>query len=276
MSTWVSDLTADISASNILIKLLSTVHSWNEDQIYQRLGSPVKDEVLLSSGESPRCSAPRYVVEPANLTDSELLSEDILLIDFGQSFHSKSPPSQPTELSLSYSAPELLFDGMPTTYADIWALACTIYEIRAGTELFASFFGTEDEIIRQIVQTLGKLPEPWWSSWQSRSMYFDEGGEPNKVWPKNVPLAIRYPLQAQIQDIGADDEEPADNDPEGLDLRPKSMLEAPGSRLSTTEIADFEGLLGQMLKYRPEDRMLYDKIRQHVWFSKEYTSDYLS
>ncbi|RJE18526.1 CMGC SRPK protein kinase, partial [Aspergillus sclerotialis] len=69
----------DISASNILIKLLRSVHFWNEQQIHQNLGRPIKDEVITSSNEPLESSAPHYLVEPANLTNSELLSDEILL-----------------------------------------------------------------------------------------------------------------------------------------------------------------------------------------------------
>ena len=55
-------------------------------------------------------------------------------------------------------------------FSDAWALGCAIFEIRAGSALFESFFGGPDEILRQIVQTLGRLPDLWWSRWENRHL----------------------------------------------------------------------------------------------------------
>ncbi|RJE18525.1 CMGC SRPK protein kinase [Aspergillus sclerotialis] len=164
----------------------------------------------------------------------------------------------------------MLFDGKPTTGSDIWALACTMFELRAGIQLFASFFDTEDEIIRQIVQAFGKLPEPWWSAWKKRPIYFDDEGKPNQVWPNNIRLAIEYPLEAQIRDIGAEDENSGNQALEELDRRHQYIFESPGTRLSPAEAADFKDLLEKMLRYRHGDRIQLEEIRKHAWLSNVY------
>lgn len=63
-------------------------------------------------------------------------------------------------------------------WSDIWALLCTIIEIRAGFALFGAFLGGPDEIQKDIVETLGKLPEPWWSAFENHRLWFDENGMP--------------------------------------------------------------------------------------------------
>ncbi|KAK9328523.1 kinase-like domain-containing protein [Lipomyces starkeyi] len=80
--------------------------------------------------------------------------------------------------TVSYFAPEVVFEGKASVWSDNWALGCTIFEIRAGFQLFESFFDDPDDVIWQMVQTLGKLPEPWWSSWERGHNYFDESGKP--------------------------------------------------------------------------------------------------
>lgn len=128
----------------MLVKF-ADIESLSDEQIYSRLGSPVKDDILLASGKSPELSAPRYLVEPARLKHPKFLSEEILLTDFGHAFDAKSTTlrSQATAISSPYCAPEVLFNTkQPDLAAEIWALACTLYEIRAGAQLLASFFGT--------------------------------------------------------------------------------------------------------------------------------------
>ena len=119
-------------------------------------------------------------------------------------------------MSLPYSAPEVLFATKqhPDPSSETWSLTCTLFEIRAGAQLFASFFNTHDEILRQIVQTLGKLPEPWWSAWEGCSRYFDEEGRPHPHHKREdgIALAVEYLLLAQIRDIGAEDFDDNDHD----------------------------------------------------------------
>ena len=43
--------------------------------------------------------------------------------------------------------------------ADIWMLGCVLFEIRTGFSLFVSFMGSEIEVLKQTVETLGRLPD---------------------------------------------------------------------------------------------------------------------
>ncbi|PGH19332.1 hypothetical protein AJ80_03972 [Polytolypa hystricis UAMH7299] len=187
----------DLTASNVLLRL-TNIDAWSDKEIYERLGSPIKKNVLDSAGDTAGRHAPDYLVKPANLShlDPIFLTKDIVLIDFGQSFRAGLPPDHGTGTPPSYCSPETFFGGSMSVASDVWALACTIHETRAGAQLFASFFGGNNEIIRQIVQTFGKLPEPWWSAWGSRSIYFGDDGKPNETWPDGIALAVEYPLEA--------------------------------------------------------------------------------
>ncbi|KAK9321552.1 kinase-like domain-containing protein [Lipomyces orientalis] len=152
----------DVSNSNVLIQL-AHVESWADREVYELLGSPVTDKVRLFSGElNNMASAPEYVVETANLSNLESIwfTDKIVLIDFSHSFMLQSPPPEDIAMTMSYCAPEVYFEGQASVWSDIWALGCTIFEIRAGRQLFESFLGGSFEVIRQIVRTLGKLPEP--------------------------------------------------------------------------------------------------------------------
>jgi serine/threonine-protein kinase SRPK3 len=133
-------------------------------------------------------------VESCSFLNTQFLSEDILLDDFGCAFPSHDPPSNPDEigLTISYSAPEDIFDSKMRVYPDIWALGCVLFEIRSGGQLFGDWIGTKEDVLRQMVQAFGKLPEPWWSKWKNRGLYFDEDGEPRKTWDDGIVRTSKF------------------------------------------------------------------------------------
>ncbi|EGE78442.1 kinase domain-containing protein, partial [Blastomyces dermatitidis ATCC 18188] len=47
---------------------------------------------------------------------------------------------------------------------EIWTLGCTIFEI----------IGSGGGILQDQVSVLGKLPDPWWSQWESKADFFNE------------------------------------------------------------------------------------------------------
>ncbi|KAI9875252.1 MAG: hypothetical protein M1830_008708 [Pleopsidium flavum] len=106
-------------------------------------------------------SAPTYVVEVMSEMNVQYLTESILIIDFGQSFFLRSPPHDGVGTPMGYCAPEVTFDLKASACSDKWALACTIFESGAGQALFKAFSSTPEEVVTQIVQTLGRLPENW-------------------------------------------------------------------------------------------------------------------
>ena len=149
-----------ITPSNILFKL-TNIDSWPEDNIVTMYGAPIADDITpLSSGEYP-VSAPKCVVEnPAISSLSSIwLADNITIIDLGVSFMAKSPHSGGTGTPAAYSSPELLFDGQASKESDVWTLPCPICNIRTGIALFASFFGTRNEVMEAIVEVLERLPE---------------------------------------------------------------------------------------------------------------------
>ena len=64
--------------------------------------------------------------------------------------------------------------------ADVWALACVIWEAVCGSGcLFGlSFFSSGDELCKDWVHVLGRLPGEWWAAWDGklRRELFNEDG----------------------------------------------------------------------------------------------------
>ena len=147
-------------------------------------GPPETENVRTRDGKPPGPHAPAMLVAPIHdsnlkMSDATLLQESIVVGDFGQSYIIASPPSSyyPGTV-LNYQSPEARFEGLVGLKADIWALGCAIFEIRAGFALFESSLGSDIDILRQMVETLGRLPDLWWAAFQKRALWFEEDGQP--------------------------------------------------------------------------------------------------
>jgi serine/threonine-protein kinase SRPK3 len=110
-----------------------------------------------------------------------------------------------------------------------------------------------------MVETLGRLPDPWWVSWGERQLWFEESGvpKPEDVQQREGVLltAVASSLRQKLEEIGAQDDAP-DKD-EG------SMMEPTGTRLKEEEICLLEDLLEKTLRYHPEDKISMAEVVQH-------------
>ncbi|CAK3998086.1 CMGC SRPK kinase [Lecanosticta acicola] len=148
---------------NGIVHGVKSIDQWTEEEVYRQLGDPVKEEVRTTSEAEPGMSAPRYIVGPTSIPPTDFRTSDIYLVDFGESFRGEEPPRiENIGLPFMYRAPETIFTPQYNQNSEIWALACLLFEIRAGNPFFTSIMGGADEILQQMVQQKGKLPEPWW------------------------------------------------------------------------------------------------------------------
>ncbi|KAG5649973.1 hypothetical protein H0H81_001274, partial [Sphagnurus paluster] len=237
----------DLTTSNILFRVAENVQNWSDSDVYINFGQPVTEEVVSRDHSPLGPSSPARLFAPidnSHLTNSTFLQEDTLLIDFGQSFPSLHPPSDYEPATVPhYQSPEARFEGRIDMSSDIWALACTIFEIRAGFPLFEAFLGGPDEILKEVVATLGKLPEPWWGAFENHHLWFDEDGMPKGREFQQVLLpAEKTSIKHKLTSIGSQDLPPAT----GHD---GPMMERPGTRLDEVEIQLLGNLLEKMLRY---------------------------
>lgn len=235
--------------------------------MYARLGDPETENVETSDGKSPGPHAPAMLVEPIQneyISHESLLQESAIISDFGQSYIAASPPPsyQPGTI-LSYQPPETRFEGRAGFEADIWMLGCAIFEIRAGFSLFESFIGSDIEVLKQMVETLGRLPDPWWDAFQQRALWFGKGGQPMGEQDQDragVHLeAHGTSIRMRLLEIGKQDDPPSKD--EG------AMIENSGVRLPEEEVDLLADLLQKMLKYSPEERICIQDVIRHPWFT---------
>lgn len=95
--------------------------------------------------------------------DTRFILDQISIIDFGESYDMHSPPED-LGIAASFRSPELIFDNTIGVGCDLWALACTIFEVRTRSPLFDHFMNDDEEVIMSTVPLIGKLSGPWWSS----------------------------------------------------------------------------------------------------------------
>ena len=255
---------------NILFRFSDRVSQWSENEIYAILGEPDTEPLVTCDHSDPGPCAPRELVAPVDdnyLCSSSFLREEILVTDFGQSFFLDEKPTdyQPAT-AIHYAPPEMRFENKISQASDIWSLACALFEIRAGFELFESFLGTTHVMI-QTIETLGKLPDPWWNAFEHRRTWFESNGDPRPLEIQRQegirPVAVKSSIKEKLESIGVGEDPPTGN--EG------PMIEKTGTRLDEREIVLLDDLLQKMLRYSPEDRITIQEVLQHPWF--RYSSD---
>ena len=217
------------------------------------LGAPETARVLTISGESHDMpTAPKYLVYPINWEEvisspkgAALVRNEACVIDFGESYEI-SAPARDLGIPQSYCSPENTLEGVVGIGSEIWALGCTLFEIRTGRKLFGTFDDDKDEYLWKVAITLGKFPEPWWSNtWKRRRGYLRDETEANgrvllldsqtrfarKALPRSPEEALRDGLFYGYSD------------------RPEGVQRA----ISEREIVLFADLLSKLLNYSPDD-----------------------
>ena len=218
-------------------------------ELYREYGEPELEEMTRCDGKPLNSWVPSHGVYPVFLgkeAQDIILSEaHILLNDFGESFQ----PAVDTRFQLrtpwTIRPPETFFEkDTPLSYsADIWSLACTIFDILGDGSLFNAFWPTEERMIAEHVEALGLLPGPWWWRWRERSEHYDEHNNPHEhgTWPRNT-------LEKRIEDCI---QEP----------RRKAGMPV----MDVNEEAALIGMLRSMLEYRPEECATAGEIMASNW-----------
>ena len=234
----------DFRPANILIKLKSLNHL-SENKLLMVLGRPEMAHVLTNSGDLPK-SSPEYLTYCADITriGDAYLTDRICVIDSGESFRISSPPAD-LGIPENYLPPEVLLGEKNSIgpACDIWALGCTLVEIRQQIPLVYMISDT-DELLAEMVRFFGRLPGPWWDTWEARGEFFDEqgtwlrGGDGER-WTLEVALSKRVQV---------------------VQPRRRALVTPAGER---KVMAD---LLYKLLVYEPEKRPSAEEVLGHEWF----------
>lgn len=233
------------------------------------------EQVLTQPGEGPtKPIAPRYLVYPVDWDsiDSQFVSDQPYVIDFGESFEASDPPND-LGIPGPYCSPEFLLDKVIGIGCDLWALGCTLFEIRTGRKLFNPFDDDQDQYLDSMVQILGRLPEPWWSTtWEIRKKWYEDEAD-------SQGRAVSTPMPIQETRVNREEQYTVDVHPAFIEGA-RSLQErlAPGLwyirdkasdihwEISKEEISIFADLLSKLLQFDPKCRLTAKAVQDHEWF----------
>ncbi|KAJ5618695.1 hypothetical protein N7528_006806 [Penicillium herquei] len=227
----------DFRPSNILVKLNSFDHL-SEDELLSLIGHPEKAYVRTESGEDLPESSPQYLTLPADISGlgKKYLTDKICIIDFGETFAISSLPED-LGMPENYLPPEVLLEHEKAVgpACDIWALGCTLFEIREQIALFYMIYDI-DELIAEM---------EWWDNWEARNDFFDDEGN----WIRGRPGAQKWSLEVALS-------------------KPVEIVHPSPQKLVTSqeEQALVVDLLYRIFRYEPEQRPSVDDVLNHEWF----------
>ncbi|KAI1764644.1 kinase-like protein [Hypoxylon sp. FL1150] len=273
----------DFRPENILMKL-EGIDELDKDELLDIMEEPECYEVVTESGKPPGPRAPEYCVQPLDgWWCKKFSTNSIVVIDFGEAFFMESPP-ETTGITSLYAAPEILFrgTGLPGPHSDIWALACTIFEVRTDCPLFASVIGGFGLPVRAIESWLGSLPPVY--QWAFSDMIRSIPRASASIQPADSTRKEPTPNPWLGQEGQFESEKGPDtlNFEEVLSHEQKVYrnLQPPGDvpadqqssefirwRYPQEEVVELADLLNNMLNYDPARRINISAVALHPWAS---------
>ena len=147
-----------------------------------------------------------------------------------------------------YRSPEVILGGEYDEIADIWSLACMIFELVTGDYLFdpkkGKTYRKNDDHLALISELIGPCPERNFLETHSKCWkFYDKKKKTPRL--KNIVKLQPWPLQ-------------------------KVLLEK--YRLKDCEARSLTDFLGCMLKWKPKDRADARELLKHPWLKE--TDDY--
>ncbi|KAK5998794.1 Serine/threonine-protein kinase SRPK-like protein [Cladobotryum mycophilum] len=243
----------DIHPGNILIKLPRQFDLLSVDQLYKSFGKPFTEPVVRIDEKPLPSGVPTHGISSIwfgkKAKEIPLEEARLILGDFGESF---SPSKEhrtgdDCHAPLSSMPPEAFFaPETPISFStDLWTLACAIWSLLTPNPLFNASFATVDEVVMQQVDIIGPLPSEWWDTWEERSEYFDETGQPTK--DREVDGSLELVVEDSLQ---------------------KSRRDRQVGELCKEETAALTSMLRSMLKFKPEERITAEQVLESEWMRK--------
>lgn len=136
-----------------------------------------------------------------------------------------------------YRSPEVILGKKYDTSADMWSMACFIFELLTGDLLFdpksGRNFNRDEDHLAQMIELLGKMPKAFTGSTRGAKEFFNRKGELKRIrnlkyWELEQVLTEKY-------------------------------------RFSTRDAKSLASFLEPMLRYDPVKRARAEESLQHPW-----------
>lgn len=190
---------------------------------------------MRPDGKNVPSYAPQSVVFPAPFSFPGKFDGSILIGGFGCTFKSPKHMDQGVSKFNVYAptaAPERLLRGDYGLPSDIWSLACLIFELVSGKDLFLDQSKTEQMVLLENMEVMGKPSEEWQARWKE---------------------------SAASLDIHRRDIECCNEGPQRFD----EMIDELDDQTTDKEL--LRDLLKRMLSWEPEERLSIKEVQEHVW-----------
>lgn len=244
----------DIHMGNVFFRLPPTVDNLPPEEIYHRYGEPKLEPVIRVDGNPLGDGVPSHLVVPIwmgkSSEDVEISEGEVILSDFGESFMPASVERFHSNTPLSFRPPEARFPSKPLGFAaDIWSLACLIWEILGARPLFESTMATDDEVLADMIDLLGKPPHQWWTQWDARSNFYTEDGMSSlKLAPERLQDTGRWGWNERLEFCIQ-----------------KPRRDAGFEEISEQEWASLLAMLQSMMRFEPDQRATAKELLQSDW-----------
>eukprot|EP00210_Caulerpa_lentillifera_P001433 g1375.t1 len=213
----------------------------------ERLDSAEEEEEEEKSGLNGLYNSKTAVVKESRkeLNENELAEVGCKIVDFGNACWVNKQFSSDIQ-TRQYRSPEVILGSPYDTSADMWSLACTVFELLTGNFLFdpnaGDCFSKDEDHLALFIELLGNMPKRIALRGRNSRQYFNYKGELRRI--KNL-------RHCSLEEV----------------FRRRYKF----SRKQSEEIASF---LRPMLAYDPHQRATAQQMLKHPWLRTIRHQDY--
>eukprot|EP00039_Didymoeca_costata_P022972 m.5710 g.5710 ORF g.5710 m.5710 type:complete len:528 (+) comp3369_c0_seq1:288-1871(+) len=209
-------------------------------------------QLLLSLKLLQQCKVIHADFKPDNILVNETKSQ-VKLCDLGSALYINEVVPTPLLVSRFYRAPEIIL-GLKYDYGiDMWALACTLFELYTGKILFNE--DTNGTMLKAFMDLKGKFPHKFIRKGQFRNEYFDD--EYNFMVTEFDKVTRKQRMRI-IDNIEAH--------PQLLTAKLKMPKRGDSER---KKVSQFRDLLDKMLTIDPEKRITPKDALKHPFITEK-------